>query len=197
LLSGFFHFFALRRISVSIDRVQLEQRQGDRLRPLGVPIPGLSTQEVKLSNGQYSTTITAVGSGVSTCRGFDVSRWTPDTTCDSDGFHVYLRDLDDDFVWSAGFQPARVMPDAYEFQFSRSAAEIFRLDREIESQLTVCVAPEHNLELRRCRLANRGNRPRRIELTSYVEFVLGSRDADTSHPTFSKLFVETELRPAQ
>jgi cyclic beta-1,2-glucan synthetase len=124
-----------------------------------------------------------------------VSRWMPDSTCDRDGFHVFLRDLEDGFVWSAGFQPTRAVPDSYEFQFSTSAAEISRTDRGIECRLAVCVAPEHDIELRRCRLTNHGSNPRWIELTSYVEFVLASREADAHHPVFSKLFIETEFWP--
>jgi N,N'-diacetylchitobiose phosphorylase len=183
-----------------MERVQLERLSSGRtssgnVRPQSEPILGLSSQEVRLTNGRYDVSLTAVGAGLSECGGMDVSRRAVDPTCDSDGFHIYLRDLEDDFLWSAGYQPTRVMPEAYEFQFSKSAAEIYRLDREIECRLAVCVAPDHDFELRRCRLTNRGNKTRRIELTSYFEWVLTSRDADTSHPTFSKLFVETEFRP--
>ncbi|MEX2091294.1 MAG: hypothetical protein WD971_01390, partial [Pirellulales bacterium] len=180
-----------------MERVQLERRAAGRVRPPSDSILGLTSQEVRLTNGRYSVSLTAVGGGVSECRGMDVSRWTPDATCDSDGFHVFLRDLDDEFVWSAGYQPTRVMPDAYEFQFTSSVAEIMRVDRDVECRLAVCVAAEHDFELRRCRLVNRGNRPRRIELTSYVEFVLASREADANHPAFSKLFIETEFRPRE
>jgi cyclic beta-1,2-glucan synthetase len=180
-----------------MERVQLERRVAGRARPPSDSILGLTSQEVRLTNGKYSVSLTAVGGGISECRGVDVTRWTPDATCDSDGFHIFLRDLDDDFVWSAGYQPTRAMPDAYEFQFTSSAAEIARLDHEIACRLTVCVAPDHDVELRRCRLTNGGNRPRRIELTSYVEFVLASREADANHPAFSKLFIETEFRPRE
>jgi cyclic beta-1,2-glucan synthetase len=197
LLSEFFTFLIPSRGSKFMERVQLERRSAGRIRPPTDPILGLTSQEVRLTNGRYSVSLTAVGGGVSECRGLDVSRWTPDPTCDSDGFHIYLRDLDDEFVWSASYQPTRVTPDAYQFQFTSSLAEINRLDREIECRLSVCVAPEQDFELRRCRLVNRGNRSRRIELTSYVEFVLSSREADANHPTFLKLFIETEFRPRE
>lgn len=177
-----------------MERVHLERRSASRSRPPAEQILGLSSQEVQLGNGRYRVTLTAVGGGVSEHGGLDVTRWGPDPTCDCDGFHVYLRDLDDDFVWSAGYQPTRVAPDAYQFQFTRELAEINRVDREIECRLAVCVAPQHDVELRRCRLTNRGSRPRRIELTSYVEFVLAAREADANHPTFLKLFIETEYR---
>ena len=180
-----------------MERVQLERRVAGRSRPASDPILGLTSQEARLGNGRYHVTLSAVGAGFSECCGFDVSRWAPDSTGESCGFHLFLRDLDDQFVWSAGYQPTHVVPEAYEFRFDGAAAEIRRLDREIECQLTVTVAPEQDVELRRCRLVNRGSRPRKIEITSYVEFVLASREADANHPTFSKLFIETEFRPPQ
>jgi N,N'-diacetylchitobiose phosphorylase len=158
------------------------------VRPLELP-----RQVVRLSNGQYTVQLNGVGSGFSECRGLAVSRWVPDPTCDADGFHIFLRDLDDGAVWSAGFQPTRVMPDDYAFSWSPGAAEIARVDGDLECRTTICVDPSDDLELRRCRLTNHGGSTRRIELTSYVEFVLARRDADESHPTFSKLFIETEF----
>ncbi len=41
-------------------------------------------------------------------------------------------------------------------------------------------------------LTNNGSRAREIELTSYAELVLAPPAADTAHPAFSKLFVQTE-----
>ncbi|MGD9635045.1 MAG: hypothetical protein AB7G28_02235 [Pirellulales bacterium] len=178
-----------------MERVQLERRSAGLVRTPGDPILGLSSQEAQLNNGRYSVTLRAVGSGVSEFGGFDVTRPALDLTCDREGFHIYLRDLDDNFVWSAGFQPTRVTPDAYQFRFSKNSAEITRTDRDVESRLNVCVAPDRGIELRRCRLTNRGNRPRRIEVTSYVEWVLGARDMDANHPAFAKLFVQTAYRP--
>jgi cyclic beta-1,2-glucan synthetase len=41
-------------------------------------------------------------------------------------------------------------------------------------------------------VANSGRRPREIELTSYAELVLTTPAADSAHPAFAKMFVETE-----
>ncbi len=146
-----------------------------------------------LSNGRYRVRLTEVGSGQAEFNGWAVSRSGGDQVCDGDGFYVYLRDLDDDFVWSAGYQPTRVKPAKYEFRCHEHSAEISRLDREIECQLTVFVSQQHDFEIRLCELTNRANTPRRIEITSYVEWVLGSKEGDANHPAFSKLFVETQL----
>jgi cellobiose phosphorylase len=46
--------------------------------------------------------------------------------------------------------------------------------------------------LRRVTITNRSTRPRRIEITSYLELALAPHRTDTFHPAFSKLFIETE-----
>ena len=66
----------------------------------------------------------------------------PDATCDADGFHIYLRDLDDNFVWSAGYQPTRIAAAQYDFQCKGGIAEIVRVDRGIECRLSICVSPQ-------------------------------------------------------
>ena len=148
---------------------------------------------LQLSNGQYSVRLSDVGSGYSELGGIAVTRWVPDETQDADGFFIYLRDLDDYTTWSAGLQPTRTVPHSYEFRPGADGAEIVRTDHQITSQLTICVAPRHNFEVRRCLVTNVGDRTRRLELTSYLEWVLGSGEADANHPAFSKLFVETQF----
>lgn len=152
----------------------------------------LSGQRALLTNGHYHVTLNSSGSGFSECNGVAVTRRALDHTSDLDGFYIYLRDLDEEFVWSAGYQPLQQTPTQYDFRYAGKTATITRVDREIESQLTVCVSADHDVELRRCRLTNLGSRSRRIELTSYVEFVLNAHQADVGHPAFSKIFLETQ-----
>jgi cyclic beta-1,2-glucan synthetase len=154
---------------------------------------GLAAQQAQLTNGRYHVTLNSSGSGVSECNGMAVTRRGLDIATDADGFHIYLRDLEDEYLWSAGYQPVRRTPTEYDFRHIGKTAVITRVDREIKSQLTVCVVPDHDVELRRCRLTNLGNGSRRIELTSYVEFVLNTHAADVSHPAFSKIFLETQF----
>jgi len=95
-------------------------------------------------------------------------------------------------VWSAGYQPAGVDPDAYEVAFSEGRAEFVRQDGSLKTTLEVAVSPENDAEIRRISLTNLGNRTREIELTSYAELALAPHGDDVAHPVFSKLFVETE-----
>ena len=105
---------------------------------------------------------------------------------------MFLRDVESGELWSAGYQPSGVEPDSYEVTFTEDRAEFARRDGTITTTLDVVVSPEDNAEVRRVSVANAGNRDRDIELTSYAELVLAPSAADTTHPVFSKLFVQTE-----
>ncbi|HEY4968920.1 MAG TPA: protein ndvB, partial [Steroidobacteraceae bacterium] len=148
-----------------------------------------------LSNGRYAVMITAAGSGYSRWLNLAVSRWREDVTRDPWGSYVYLRDVENGAVWSAGFQPSGARPDNYEVAFSEDRAEITRRDGTLTTTLDVVVSPEEDGEVRRVSVSNLGSRTREIEITSYCEVVLAPSSDDASHPVFSKLFVQTELVP--
>src|SRR5262249_41017947 len=57
-----------------------------------------------LSNGRYGVVITAAGSGCSTWRGLDVTRWREDATRDCWGQFCYVREAES-APWSAAYQP--------------------------------------------------------------------------------------------
>ncbi len=146
-----------------------------------------------LSNGNYSVMITAAGSGYSRWRDTAVTRWREDPTCDAWGSYVFLRDVANGQVWSAGYQPVGHEPDSYEVSFFEDRAEIARRDGPIITSTEIVVSPEDDAEVRRVSIANTGNRLREIELTTYAEVVLTAPDADSAHPAFAKLFVQTEF----
>lgn len=148
-----------------------------------------------LSNGRYAVMITAAGSGYSRWRNLAVSRWREDVTCDPWGSYVYLRDVETDAVWSAGYQPSGAEPDSYAVAFSEDRAEITRRDGTLATTLDVVVSPEDDGDVRRVSISNLGTRPREVEITSYSEIVLAPLSDDASHPAFSKLFVQTEFAP--
>ena len=148
-----------------------------------------------LSNGRYAVMITAAGSGFSRWQNLAVSRWREDVTCDPWGSYIYLRDVENGYVWSAGYQPSGARPDSYEVAFSEDRAEIARRDGTLTTTLDVVVSPEDDGDVRRVSISNLGARAREIELTSYSEVVLAPASDDAAHPAFSKLFVQTEFVP--
>lgn len=76
--------------------------------------------------------------------------------------------------------------------FHEDQAEFIHRQGSLVTSLEVLVSGEDNGEVRRVSLVNNGRRPRDIELTSYAEVVLATRAADSAHPVFSRMFVQTE-----
>ena len=146
-----------------------------------------------LSNGTYSVMVTAAGSGYSRWRDLAVTRWREDPTCDAWGSYVFLRDVVNGQVWSAGYQPVGREPDNYDVAFFEDRAEISRRDGPILTKTEILVSSEDDAEVRLVSVTNEGNRAREIELTTYSEVVLATAAADSAHPAFSKLFVQTEF----
>ncbi|MCM3874850.1 MAG: carbohydrate-binding protein, partial [Thermoanaerobaculia bacterium] len=159
-----------------------------RLRSPHTPYP----RSQILSNGAYVAIVTNAGGGASFCRDRAVTRWREDPTLDPGSQFVYLRDVHSGAVWSAAYQPVGEEPESYLVELLPEKAVIQRRDHGIETRLEVAVSPEDDAEVRRVSVTNHSDRPREIELTSYVEIALGSISEDVAHPAFGKLFIETE-----
>src|SRR3984885_327750 len=146
-----------------------------------------------LSKGNYAVMLTAAGSGFSRWRDVALTRWREDPTCDPWGFYIFLRDVFNGHVWSAGYQPIGRESEIYDVAFFADRAEIRRKDGPIRTIMEIIVSPEDDAEVRHLSLTNEGRGVREIELTSYSEVVLSPPAADSAHPAFSKMFVQTEF----
>lgn len=157
------------------------------------PIPEVQL----LSNGRYHVMITNAGGGYSHWKDLAVTRWREDTTCDHWGTFCYLRDESSGEVWSTAYQPTLREPQHYEVIFSEGRAEFRRRDSigngNFETYTEIVVSPEDDIELRRVRITNHTHTRRTITATSYAEVVLAIPAADSLHPAFSNLFVQTEI----
>ncbi len=150
-----------------------------------------------LTNGNLSVAVSAAGSGFSQWRDVAVTRWREDPVGDGWGSYVLLRDEESGDAWSASLQPHNAGPEPYTTELSGSHVRIGHQHDALLSSLEIVVEPDVDLEWRRVTLTNKGDRPRRISLTSYLELVLGPAGADAAHPAFSKMFVETEWLPQE
>ena len=150
-----------------------------------------------LSNGRYHVMATHAGGSYSRWRDLAVTRWREDITSDGWGTFIYLRDRDTGTYWSTAYQPTLRAADHYEAIFVQARAEYRRRDHAIEAHTEICVSPEDDVEIRRLTLTNQSSRTRHIEVTSYAEVVLAPLNADLAHRSFSNLFVQTEILPAQ
>src|SRR5277367_4813161 len=161
-------------------------------RQFGNPTQGLPAIQL-LSNGSYTVMLTAAGSGYSRWRDLGLTRWREDPTLDAWGSYLFLRDCDSGEVWSAAFQPSGRVPDNYNVSFFEDRALFERRDASLRTALEVTVSGEDDAERRLVSVTNEGSSTREIELTTYSEVVLSAPGADTAHPAFSKMYVQTEF----
>ncbi|MFO1508044.1 MAG: hypothetical protein U1F23_13420 [Lysobacterales bacterium] len=102
-----------------------------------------------------------------------------------------VRDLENGRLWSASGQGARCRPCAGRVRTRHRALRAG--PRGCEAAVLECaVLRDPPAPVRHLTLSNAGTRPRRFELASAVELVIGPDGADAAHPAFSKMFVETE-----
>ncbi|NGO65361.1 protein ndvB [Rhizobium daejeonense] len=170
--------------------------QADLLRPeiRTITDPANKEREVAfLSNGHYSVMLTATGSGYSRWNGQSVARWKADPTEDRWGTFIFLRDTASGQWWSATAAPRRAEDEKTKVIFGDDKAEFFKTVGDIQTSVECIVATEHDAEGRRLTILNTGPEDRFIEVTSYLEPVLGYDDADNAHPLFSRMFVKTEF----
>jgi len=146
----------------------------------------------ELSNGRYRVRLTPSGGGQSYWDWIALNRWPGDAVEDAHGFFIYLRDVDEDYLWSAGLQPTVSVPEAYAVSSGSNRFVIERRDHGIETTMDVAVSGNDDVEVRRLDLKNASGQARRIEVTSCIEVALAHPIADLEHPAFLKLFVQTE-----
>ncbi|MCY1665548.1 GH36-type glycosyl hydrolase domain-containing protein [Rhizobium sp. SL86] len=170
--------------------------QADLLRPEIRTIQdpaGRDREMVFLSNGHYSTMMTATGTGYSRWNGLSVTRWKPDPVEDRWGNFIFLRDTASGEWWSTTAEPRRIEGEKVKTVFSDEKAEFHKTVGTLVSSVECIVATEHDAEGRRLTLLNTGTEDRFIEVTSYLEPVIANEDDDNAHPVFSRMFVRTEI----
>jgi cellobiose phosphorylase len=105
-----------------------------------------------LSNGRFVSLITPAGTGFATCGDVGLTRWSGDFTEDSEGWFMYVRDLESAEYWSVSPQPAGTGRGQYT---AVSSPGCFAIDSEVAD----------DVELRRLTLTNRSGRRRRLDVS--------------------------------
>ncbi len=146
-----------------------------------------------LSNRNYSLMISTAGCGYSKYDQVAITRWKEDATRDPDGSFIFIQNMTEKKIWSTTYQPFTVLPQSYKVTFSEDKVEFSRRDKDISTYTQILVAPEDHVEIRQVTLINHADHIQRLELTSYLEPVLGPSNNDLDHLAFSKLFIQTEF----
>ncbi|MGN0145155.1 MAG: GH36-type glycosyl hydrolase domain-containing protein, partial [Clostridium sp.] len=145
-----------------------------------------------LSNGEYSSMINICGSGYSKKNDMMIYRWNGSSTNDNSGLFFYIKDLSSNNYWSSTFEPCKTYGENYTAEFTLDKAKFSRNDGDIESNMEMTLSTEDDLEVRKITLNNKSDEEKIIEITSYCEITLTTFAADSVHPAFSNLFIQTE-----
>ncbi|QJC54258.1 glycosyl transferase family 36 [Paenibacillus albicereus] len=144
-----------------------------------------------LSNGSFTSFVTADGSGQLRSDGLSFTRWREDALEPAYGPAVYIRDLSGGLFWSPSFYPVGSEGSGASASFRLDRAEFKRSEGGVSCEMAIVVAPEHAAEIRTLTLENASRETRLLEVTTYVELALAPPSVDDAHPAFSKLFVQT------
>jgi cyclic beta-1,2-glucan synthetase len=115
--------------------------------------------------------------------------WSNDPVSDPSGEALYIRDDDSGEVWSPTALPIRDDPAPYVACHGQGYSRFHHGSHGILSELLQFVPPEDSIKISRLTLQNASGRSRRLSITAYAEWVLGSSRSD-SHP-----YIVTEIDP--
>ncbi len=111
---------------------------------------------------------------------FRLTPWHNDPVTDMSGDALYLRDVDSGDLWSATPAPVRTATP-YRVRHSPGKSTFGHDHDGIQTELTLGVAEGAAAKISLLRISNTSGRPRRLTVTAYVEWTLGSRREETQY----------------
>ncbi len=145
-----------------------------------------------ISNPGFGFQVSAEGAGYAwsvNSREHQLTPWSNDPVSDRSGQVIYLRDEVTGEVWSPTASPIRDPGATYVARHGWGYSHFSHTSHGIAAELLEFVPLEDPIKISRLTLRNETSRPRRLSLTAYVEWVLGS-----SRPAMSP-FVTTRIDP--
>ncbi|HEU4996928.1 MAG TPA: glucoamylase family protein [Gemmatimonadaceae bacterium] len=136
-----------------------------------------------IANARGGFIVTERGTGstwVGNSQFFRLTPWHNDPVSDPPGDALYLRDEETRDLWSATPGPIRGS-DPYTVRHSAGSTSFRHHHGGIETMMTVGMAGDDPVRLSLLRITNRDKRPRRIAVTSFVEWTLGPLREHTQH----------------
>ena len=144
-----------------------------------------------VSNGHYTVLVNDRGSGFSRYKNILINRYRK-ISADHYGNFLFIRNLNNDHVWSATYAPLDVMPEGYRVSFASDKIRFLRSDNGIETCTDITVLKDQNAEIRRYTFTNSTPEDVDLEITTYAEIVIAPRGDDESHRVFNSMKIESE-----
>jgi cyclic beta-1,2-glucan synthetase len=118
-----------------------------------------------------------------------ITQWSNDPVSDRPGEVIYVHDLDTDELWGPTAIPIREDVAPYVVRHGQGYSVFEHTSHGISLELTQYLPVDDSIKISRLKIRNLSARARRLSITAYVEWVLGtSRGA-------SAPFIVTEIEP--
>ena len=138
-----------------------------------------------ISNNEYTVAINQKGEGFSKLNDIYINRFK-NTEDYPQGIFFYIKNIQNKSIWNSNYNKdderyrACFMPDKVEFQ---------TVNGNIKTTTIATIAPNETVEIRRLTLENLGTGEETLEITSFFEPVLSTKEQDYAHPAFNNLFL--------
>ncbi len=142
-----------------------------------------------IANPTFGFQVSAEGAGhtwAENSRENQLTPWSNDPVTDPPGEAIYLRDLDSDQVWTPTALPIR-SPGTYIVRHGFGYSRFEHTAQGIAADMVQFVPLDAPVKITRLRLHNTSGRVRRLSVTAYAEWVLGTSRSATA------AFVTTEI----
>lgn len=129
-----------------------------------------------ISNASFGFQVAADGGGYTwsqNSRDNQLTPWSNDPVVDRPGEAFYVRDLDSGELWTPTARPVRLAQATYIVRHGRGYSRFELVANGIALELLQYVPLGDSLKISRLTIRNISDRPRRLSVTAYVEWVLG------------------------
>jgi cyclic beta-1,2-glucan synthetase len=146
-----------------------------------------------IANPHFGFQVAADGGGFTwalNSREHQITPWSNDPVADRPGEVLYLRDEETGEVWGPTAAPIRDPGATYSARHGQGYSRFELSARDLELDLYMFVPMDDSIKISRLSIRNTARRPRRISITAYAEWVLGTLRG------MSAPFIVTELDTA-
>ncbi|WP_206377553.1 glucoamylase family protein [Sphingobium sp. TB-6] len=133
-----------------------------------------------IANPNFGFQISAEGCGFTwsvNSREHQLTPWSNDPVTDRPGDAIYLRDEDTGELWCPTALPIRDEMGVYVTRHGWGYSRFEHMARGIASEMTTFVPKADPIRITRLKLRNQSDRRRRVSVTAYVDWVLGTSRA--------------------
>ncbi|MBQ3414696.1 MAG: hypothetical protein IJH39_04965 [Clostridia bacterium] len=138
-----------------------------------------------ISNNEYTVAITQRGTGFSKFHDIYINRFKV-TEDYKQGMFFYIKNIKDKSIWSSSYKSG---DERYQVDFMPDKTKIKTINGNIKTESIITIVPNEPVEIRSLVLENVGNTEEILEVTSFFEPILSSKEQDYAHPAFNNLFL--------